>query len=206
MTQGKTTPLRQRQTELTRDLIFGALAAIVAEQGVHDFSVQDVADRAGVSHRTVYRHFPTREALLEALPEWLESRFEPAGGRTLPTSLDELPDLVVRNFRVFDAHADVIRALDALSHGANVLGPYRARRTAAFREVVAREVAYVLPPEDVSAVAGVLRLLASSRAWRQLTEEHGVPTEAAGHAVAWALRKLVDELEAGRGPARSEDP
>ncbi len=39
---------------------------VVAEQGA-DASLRDVARRAGVVVGTLYRHFPTREALLEAL-------------------------------------------------------------------------------------------------------------------------------------------
>lgn len=40
--------------------------AVVAEQGA-DASMRDVARRAGVGIGTLYRHFPTREALLAAL-------------------------------------------------------------------------------------------------------------------------------------------
>jgi AcrR family transcriptional regulator len=39
---------------------------VIAEQGA-DASLRDVARRAGVGLGTLYRHFPTREALLEAL-------------------------------------------------------------------------------------------------------------------------------------------
>ncbi len=39
---------------------------VVAEQGA-DASMRDVARRAGVGIGTLYRHFPNREALLEAL-------------------------------------------------------------------------------------------------------------------------------------------
>jgi AcrR family transcriptional regulator len=39
---------------------------VVAEQGA-EASLRDVARRAGVGIGTLYRHFPTREALLEAL-------------------------------------------------------------------------------------------------------------------------------------------
>src|SRR4030095_3779844 len=68
------TQLRDLHADLTRDLIFEALMRLVSEEGVHDFSIQRVANLAGVSHRTVYRYFPTREALLEGLALWLEDR------------------------------------------------------------------------------------------------------------------------------------
>ncbi len=40
--------------------------AVIAEQGA-DASLRDIARRAGVVIGTLYRHFPSREALLEAL-------------------------------------------------------------------------------------------------------------------------------------------
>ena len=47
---------------------------VVLEDGVHAFSVATVAARAGISHRTVYRHFPTKEALLGAFWAWLQAQ------------------------------------------------------------------------------------------------------------------------------------
>jgi AcrR family transcriptional regulator len=48
------------------DHLLAVARDVVAEQGV-DASLRDVARRAGVGLGTLYRHFPTREALLEAL-------------------------------------------------------------------------------------------------------------------------------------------
>ncbi|GAA3735300.1 helix-turn-helix domain-containing protein [Streptomyces tremellae] len=49
-----------------RDHLLAVAGAAVAEQGV-DASMRDIARRAGVGLATLLRHFPTREALLEAL-------------------------------------------------------------------------------------------------------------------------------------------
>jgi len=48
------------------DHVLAVARAVVAEQGA-DASLRDVARRAGVGLGTLYRHFPTREALLDAL-------------------------------------------------------------------------------------------------------------------------------------------
>lgn len=64
-------PLR-RDAELNRQRIIEAARVVFAERGLaagHD----DVAHRAGVGIGTVYRRFPTKEALLEVA---LEERFE----------------------------------------------------------------------------------------------------------------------------------
>lgn len=46
--------------------ILAVARTVVSEQGANA-SLRDVARRAGVGFGTLYRHFPTREALLEAL-------------------------------------------------------------------------------------------------------------------------------------------
>jgi AcrR family transcriptional regulator len=48
------------------DHLLAIARTVVMEQGA-DASLRDVARRAGVGLGTLYRHFPTREALLEAL-------------------------------------------------------------------------------------------------------------------------------------------
>lgn len=47
-------------------LLAAALAAF-AERGADDVSLEEIARRAGVGIGTLYRHFPTRPALLEAV-------------------------------------------------------------------------------------------------------------------------------------------
>ena len=48
------------------DQLLDVASAVVTEEGA-DASLRDIARRAGVGLGTLYRHFPTREALLEAL-------------------------------------------------------------------------------------------------------------------------------------------
>ncbi|WP_328493283.1 TetR/AcrR family transcriptional regulator [Streptomyces sp. NBC_00414] len=55
-----------------RDHVLAVAGAAIAEQGV-DVSLRDIARRADVGLATLLRHFPTREALLEAL---LHTSFE----------------------------------------------------------------------------------------------------------------------------------
>ena len=50
------------------DALLGAATECFAEQGV-DVSVDEIARRAGVGHGTVFRRFPTKDALLVAVLE-----------------------------------------------------------------------------------------------------------------------------------------
>jgi AcrR family transcriptional regulator len=50
-----------------RRALLDAASAILAETGKWDFSLREVARRAGVSHNAPYRHFADKEALLSAV-------------------------------------------------------------------------------------------------------------------------------------------
>src|SRR5687768_8115852 len=75
---GYSSPVRDEGKEATRAKILDALVRVVIDDGVHAFSVASVAERAGISHRTVYRHFASREELLEALSEAIDAAGTPA--------------------------------------------------------------------------------------------------------------------------------
>ncbi len=64
----KKTPARKPRSDAVRnrELLLGA-AADVFSAGGPDASLEAVARRAGVGIGTLYRHFPTREALFEAV-------------------------------------------------------------------------------------------------------------------------------------------
>lgn len=67
---------------------------VVAEQGA-EASLRDVARRAGVVVGTLYRHFPTREALLEAL---LRTSFNELGAQADGLAASDSPDDALRSW------------------------------------------------------------------------------------------------------------
>ncbi|HEY6472044.1 MAG TPA: helix-turn-helix domain-containing protein [Acidimicrobiales bacterium] len=50
-----------------RDALLDAAVALVATKGVHEVSMEAVAERAGVSRPLVYKHFANRDGLLSAV-------------------------------------------------------------------------------------------------------------------------------------------
>jgi AcrR family transcriptional regulator len=56
--------LRERKRRLTRQLISDAATVLFATRGFDNVKVAEVADRVGVSEKTVYNYFPTKESLV----------------------------------------------------------------------------------------------------------------------------------------------
>lgn len=190
-------PLRERQREETRRLIVEAVAGLVAEGELHTFSVQDAADRAGVSYASVYRHFPTRESLLEGTYEWA-SEVIGAEATLRPGRLEELPDWIEQSLPWFEEHREVSQALLVLMGALNLQPSSRRSRD----DVVARLVAGdapELPEYRKRQVAAILRFLAGSHAWATLRQRFGLDPDETAEALRWALDVLIRDVRGGDG-------
>ena len=66
-------PLREQQAAATRERILEGLVTTMAD-GLAEVSMPAVARAAGVSVATVYRHFPTKQTLFDALPAYIAYR------------------------------------------------------------------------------------------------------------------------------------
>jgi TetR/AcrR family transcriptional regulator, mexCD-oprJ operon repressor len=99
--------------------ILEAAAAVLAERGEHA-SMADVAAAAGMARATVYRYFPNREALLEALGR---VAVEEAGERLRAGRLEQVA--------VPEAFERAVRALVAVGDSFVVVSRETARPDAA---------------------------------------------------------------------------
>jgi AcrR family transcriptional regulator len=101
---GVSTPRPMRaDAQRNYERLLSAAVAVFAERGADDASLEEIARRAGVGIGTLYRHFPTRQALLEAV-----YRDQVEGVRA---KADEL----LRSESPADALADWLRALASFS-------------------------------------------------------------------------------------------
>ena len=110
--------MSKRQTTLharVSTAILEAAAAVLAERG-EQASMADVATAAGVARATVYRYFPNREALFEALARLT---VEEAGERLQAGRLQEVP--------VPEAFERAVRALVAVGDSFVVVSRENAR-------------------------------------------------------------------------------
>jgi AcrR family transcriptional regulator len=195
-------PLRKARSLETQERILEGVAAWMQLDAQGEFTFDAVAQEAGVERRTVFRHFATKEALLEAFWVWINRRITP---RTLPGSLEELIAAPRATFARFDDEEGVIRAsLHTPAGRAMRMAAVEARRQS-FREAL-REATRGAIATDRRRLEAVVHALYSASAWEAMRDYAGVSGSQAGDAASWALAILVEAVRdrAGETTGRAQ--
>jgi AcrR family transcriptional regulator len=179
-------PLRDGQQQQTRDRILEAAVGQIADDGLAELTVPLVAERAGVSLRTVYRHFPSKDDLIEAVGEFRDADLRP------PESIDELLETTPALFEGFAARDDIVRAADVSAAGRQIHDRARRRRAKALAKIF-EEVTADLSPAEARRLVATVQVLWSTRAWLTLHDNWGMDGREAGRAAQWAIRTLIEE-------------
>ena len=185
-----TSPLRCNQKENTRDRILDIVAEMISEGRILDFSVKDVATRADISYGTVYRHFPTRESILEAL---YEVASEIMAQTFTPQSLDDIPAMVGKTLEVFEERATLVEAFTVALLASNVQPNSRHQRDQKIQEMV-KESNPHFSSGAARHVATIISHLCSSLTWATLKKRYGLTSEETAEALNWALQTLISDL------------
>jgi AcrR family transcriptional regulator len=97
-------------TSVRRDQLIDATLALVAEHGLRGLSVAAVARRVGLTASALYRHFPSKDALLDAVLDRLRERLHGA----IAAARAEAADPVEALHRLLERHTRLIRDNRAL--------------------------------------------------------------------------------------------
>jgi AcrR family transcriptional regulator len=191
--------LREQQAGQTRELILRAVGEQLVSGGIDDLSVARVADRAGVAPRTVYRHFPTREALFDGLAGWVTERTVELPD---PLTAEVLPDAIEKSFESFDRYEAMMRGFLATAGGRELRAHMRRKRLLRINAAL-DEALSGADPEIGRATRAVIANLCSAATWKALRDEAGLSGAEAGRAVAHTIRVLIEDATA---PTRSRNP
>jgi len=202
--QEYSSPLRERQKTLTRDLVTRSVAELIAEGKILTFTTQDVANRAGVSYAAVYRHFPTRKALLEAVNDWVEAVARPKAPPD-PTTIDDIPGWIDGVLPILEENAALAQARSMASTVLGLRFRGSARRDRILEELV-YDAATNLSEDARRCAFAVIRLLASSTSWVSMRQQFGLDNKQAALAIGWGLRTLIADVKRRNARSLSRRP
>jgi AcrR family transcriptional regulator len=182
-------PLRAEQTAATRARVLDAAIDLLQATDSGDVAIPDVAERAGVSVRTAYRVFPTREDLLEGVLAELSLRFEAIAG-TIPSTLDDYTASADRAVRAVYEVEPLFRAMFATPAGRELHRSTAPQRREAIDDMLTAELGELTAQERRRFIA-IAHLLSSSRSVLLLKDYHDLDVDDVVAAVQWALAALV---------------
>ena len=158
-------PLRERQADQTRNEILDALVALLADRPVDEVTTRELARAAGVSESTVYRHFPDRSALVDALAE----RFTSSGGDapTYPDRMEDLAASAIEIMGVLEDHHVEAQAEALLNADPRRYTNQTSQHTEHLRSLMASELPHLTDGQQRSVVA-IARVLLSAQTWLRL--------------------------------------
>ncbi|MBO9711394.1 TetR/AcrR family transcriptional regulator [Sphingomonas sp.] len=177
----------------TRERTVDALIALIAagEQLNHD----RVAERAGLSRRTVYRYFPDQSSLRAAAWE----RLGPPGG--MPSTLHDFVGLMPERFGKFESNAEAMTVTMASPEGRAMRNVMTTKRVETFRALFAEQTAHLAEPARTEAIAA-LQYMGCGYAWLEMRDQWELGPEGAAAACSWAIETLLAELARGGGPGK----
>jgi AcrR family transcriptional regulator len=133
---------RVRRGEANRERILEALYELVG-QGTLQPTAEQVARRAGVGERTVFRHFEDMETLYAEIDARLQREFRPILAEPIQTGSLEarVASLVERRVRVFDHALPYFRAAQIHRHRSKFLSETYSSTRRELREELVRQLA-----------------------------------------------------------------
>jgi AcrR family transcriptional regulator len=181
--------LRAEQAEHTRERILRGLAAELGA-GAEEFSIPRVAERAGVSVRTVHHYFRTRAEQVAAVARYVDDVL--LKGERGPSDAADLPDYVERLYRSALANEELTRTLVAPGVATEVRKLRRKQRLDRIGTAV-REL-------DIDAgrarlLAAALKVIASADFALALIDQQGLAHEEAAAAARMTVEALLTSVK-----------
>jgi AcrR family transcriptional regulator len=186
--------LRQRHKTATADLILQAVGRCLEDGALADLTFASVAVEANIAERTLYRHFPTKEALLDA---WWKSHQKSIGQGPYPETAAELLAAARAVFPKFDEQAQLMRGSLLSPQGRAISMNANAERKKAFRRAV-RDGVGDLPEPQLTRLCAVVQTLYSANAWLSMRDFWGLSGEESGEAVSDAIAALLESARRRR--------
>ncbi|MES2096006.1 MAG: TetR/AcrR family transcriptional regulator [Pseudomonadota bacterium] len=180
---------RRRRSQTSRDKIVAAMLELVAEGQITP-SADQVASRAGVGLRTVFRHFADMESLYAAMTGTLSQQYEmwqvPFESTDWRGQLRETLD---RRLATYEKLLPFKRAADAHRHTSPTIQAEHKRTL----DLMRQRLLSILPSEIVDnvAVLEAIDLMLSPEAWQRLRDEQHLPVDRARAVVTAQIDVLT---------------
>ncbi len=178
---------KSSQTQLE---IIEALVGMLAERRGGEVQIQEIADKTGITKRTIFRFFKDKKSLHEAMDEYLIS-YVSAGIKQLDAR--SFVDFGKNAVKAFEENESITIAyvLSPLGQEARLL--FRKKLNQLMMEKITAEKKIKISKENLPRLALIVNLV-NAKIWYDLKLEHNLTGEEIEEAMGWGLAALMEKL------------
>ncbi len=179
--------LSEMQTRLTNQLILDSALELLAARSAEALTVRAIAKQAGMSERTVFRYYASRDELLDAIAAALTARL------ALPALEETLESLLQMPGRMFARYEEERALTVAALHSdlfERIVKTSGTARWAAIERIVKRYAAEATAQEQLIATANI-RYLLTATTWHYYRVLYGLDQDTAVTCVSRALHQAL---------------
>jgi AcrR family transcriptional regulator len=182
---------RRRRGEDNRAKIVAAMLEII-HAGDLAPSAEQVAQRADVGLRTVFRHFQDMDSLFREMSVVIMGELHAVAEAPFKSSdwRERVVELVERRGAAFEKVGPFLRATSQIRRRSKYMDVDHARLVKALREILKQQLPPAAAADPLKLEA--LDLLLSFEAWSRLRREQGLSPKRARETLEAAVRKLLD--------------
>lgn len=174
----------------TRKVIIETLVEFLVERKGGVVTFEEIAERSGISVRSIYRLFSDKESLHRAMDEYLLS-YLAAGDQNL-AELD-VPGFGRKAFSLFEKHDKLMMAYLYSPFGQEMRMLFRKKLNTAMTAKILAKKKIDLNPENRHRLALIVSLV-NAKIWHDIKVDTGFTGDEMGPALQWALTALIDAL------------
>ena len=194
--------IREAHLEHTRQAILRALSDLLSKEGLQELSIRKLSHYSGISIRTIYRHFPNKTALLDAVAAWVQQtitgpNFEYANPRTP----EDLIQRMIFKFGRYDANPELVRAQIFSQAGRSVREHGAAARKRMFEQCL-NDAFGNADPRTKKELVALCYFLMSADAWQHFRDIWKFDASTSSKLSAWTIDLILMAAIMGNTPVR----
>lgn len=170
--------------------IIVALVELLAQRQGRDVEVKDIAQKTGLTQRTIFRFFKDKQTLHQAMDSYLLSY--------LQLSHEQIHSMNFVGFgknayKLFDRHQNLTLAYILSPFGQEARLRFRKKLNQSMIDKIRQETKITLTPKTSRRLA-IMTSLVNAKIWHDIKTEYGYTGEEMADSVEWALKTLLESI------------
>lgn len=182
---------RTEKSNSNRQKIIENYVDLLVEKRGDEISLEELAERAGLSTRTLFRFFGDKKSLTQELEIYLETYVNRVANNLQIMTVEDFAEFA---FQVFDQYESLILAYLYTNFGQQSRVLFRKKLNALLVEKIKAQIPLINNKEESQRIQLIISLI-NANLWADLRNVHNQSGSEMGKSMKWAVNILLKNLK-----------